>query len=637
MVKLLLISISLSFPAFATGPYYIDCVNGSDSNAGTSTSTAWKHHPYMVGWTGNYTHVPGDQFYFKGGVTCPNSYFPLTVAAGGSSSTYDYYGPDPTQSWYTGSAWARPIFSGGSAVIGTQNIMINGGSINYWQIDNFEVTGFTNYGTNSYQYNSIFLANGQYFKWTNNYIHAWVNTTSLNDTIDIFMGCNGCSSAPQVGAFIDHNYIDGADATPAGNANGNGSAEAIRYIDGGTISNNVIMNVGNCLVSGQTAITLTGNVLMNVWESFDSAIHENGFEMQTDGNVIANNVVTNVNGGFVLVLAPKGNTDWVYNNVFWNSPYSAMSIDTQGSYPTYAANFYNNTISAGNYYCIDTTDRGASNLIGAMNVVNNLCITTSGTLASSFCFAGNTSCSTVTTVTETTNVLLTTSAATAQGYTSSETFVYSPTASTNSTVGTGTNETSLCSGSEASLCSDTSYCAITSGNVVSCPARAEISRPSGTAWDAGAYQFQAASSGGGGGPCDLNQDGVVNVLDVQLAINMDLGLLTCTADIDGAGICNSTVVQRVVNASLGSACVVTPTVSLNWTASTSPNVAGYNVYRGTTSGGPYVILNSSLVAGTGYTDNAAQSGVTYYYVTTAVDTSNNTVSAYSNEAQAVVP
>ena len=76
-------------------------------------------------------------------------------------------------------------------------------------------------------------------------------------------------------------------------------------------------------------------------------------------------------------------------------------------------------------------------------------------------------------------------------------------------------------------------------------------------------------------------------------------------------------------------------VDLAWTASIS-TVAGYNVYRGTVSGGPYTKLNSSLVAGIAYTDTAVQGGQTYYYVTTAVDSSGNE-SAYSNQAQAVVP
>jgi TolB protein len=48
------------------------------------------------------------------------------------------------------------------------------------------------------------------------------------------------------------------------------------------------------------------------------------------------------------------------------------------------------------------------------------------------------------------------------------------------------------------------------------------------------------------------------------------------------------------------------------------------------------LLNSSLVSGTTYTDTTAQAGQTYYYVSTAVNSSDQE-SAYSNEAQAVVP
>jgi hypothetical protein len=77
-------------------------------------------------------------------------------------------------------------------------------------------------------------------------------------------------------------------------------------------------------------------------------------------------------------------------------------------------------------------------------------------------------------------------------------------------------------------------------------------------------------------------------------------------------------------------------VSLSWSASTSTNIVGYNVYRGTVSGGPYTRINTSLVAGTAYTDSTVVSGQTYYYVATAVD-SNNNESAYSNLAAGTVP
>jgi hypothetical protein len=154
------------------------------------------------------------------------------------------------------------------------------------------------------------------------------------------------------------------------------------------------------------------------------------------------------------------------------------------------------------------------------------------------------------------------------------------------------------------------------------------------------FFFQAAN------PCDLNKDGTVRSeepnSDVKLAIDMSLGLVKpCTANILGDGVCNVMVVQRVINASMGGACVTgSPhSVSLSWQPSSSPpaTIAGYNVYRGTTLGGPYPTkLNSSLWTETSYVDTTVLAGQTYYYVVTAVDTSNNS-SVYSNEAPAVVP
>jgi hypothetical protein len=75
-------------------------------------------------------------------------------------------------------------------------------------------------------------------------------------------------------------------------------------------------------------------------------------------------------------------------------------------------------------------------------------------------------------------------------------------------------------------------------------------------------------------------------------------------------------------------------VALSWNASTS-QVIGYNVYRRVASGS-YAKLNTSTDATTSYTDNSVQSGLTYEYVTTAVD-SSNVESAYSNPATAVIP
>ncbi|MGB2635563.1 MAG: putative Ig domain-containing protein [Candidatus Acidiferrum sp.] len=77
-------------------------------------------------------------------------------------------------------------------------------------------------------------------------------------------------------------------------------------------------------------------------------------------------------------------------------------------------------------------------------------------------------------------------------------------------------------------------------------------------------------------------------------------------------------------------------VTLNWTASPSSGVTGYNVYRSTVNGSGYAKINPSPVAGLTYTDGTVAASQTYYYVTTAVDAAGDE-SGYSEVFQAVIP
>jgi len=77
------------------------------------------------------------------------------------------------------------------------------------------------------------------------------------------------------------------------------------------------------------------------------------------------------------------------------------------------------------------------------------------------------------------------------------------------------------------------------------------------------------------------------------------------------------------------------TVTLTWAASSS-TVSGYNVYRGTVSGGPYTQINTALDASLSYVDDAVVSGDTYYYVVTSVS-SSGVESAFSSQVQVSVP
>ena len=74
-------------------------------------------------------------------------------------------------------------------------------------------------------------------------------------------------------------------------------------------------------------------------------------------------------------------------------------------------------------------------------------------------------------------------------------------------------------------------------------------------------------------------------------------------------------------------------VQLSWTASNG--AVSYNIYRGLAPGGedpaPYATVNNA----TAFTDAGVASGLTYYYLVTAVDFSGE--SAFSNEVAAVLP
>jgi hypothetical protein len=75
-------------------------------------------------------------------------------------------------------------------------------------------------------------------------------------------------------------------------------------------------------------------------------------------------------------------------------------------------------------------------------------------------------------------------------------------------------------------------------------------------------------------------------------------------------------------------------VSLDWDNNIENDLAGYDVYRSQTSGGPYTLLQN--VTASEYLDNTVDNGTTYYYAVTAADTAGN-VSGNSNEDSALPP
>jgi Putative Ig domain len=76
-------------------------------------------------------------------------------------------------------------------------------------------------------------------------------------------------------------------------------------------------------------------------------------------------------------------------------------------------------------------------------------------------------------------------------------------------------------------------------------------------------------------------------------------------------------------------------VDLSWKASTSSDVAGYNVYRAPDVA-TWKKINASLIPSTLYSDSSVANSTTYYYATTAVDIYGHE-SSKTTAVKAVIP
>ena len=74
-------------------------------------------------------------------------------------------------------------------------------------------------------------------------------------------------------------------------------------------------------------------------------------------------------------------------------------------------------------------------------------------------------------------------------------------------------------------------------------------------------------------------------------------------------------------------------VTLDWADNSEPDLAGYNVYRATSQGGPYELLNQTPLEASEHLDASVTNGIAYYYVVTARDLWGNE-SPYSSEVSA---
>jgi hypothetical protein len=437
--------------------YYVDYSTGQDLNNGTAKTTPWKHHPYMNGWTGSYSHSAGDHFIFKGGVTWPSSSLPVNVAFSGTQASPDFYGTDTT--WFAGGSFTRPIFDGGYAVSRVFNLL------SYVTVDNIDMGHVLR---NTTRNGDCVIGDGTpdgsliYSTINNCHVHGWRPQS-------------GATTDSNGGGFWSNNYHTNCNTNTISNTEIENSenpnswnGDCIRF-GGRIIGCHVHHNSSGMLFVVSVENTELNNISYPNGGLNDTQYHTNGIYLdsttlnQTTG-YIRNCLIHDVSSGANMAyLNGRFATQYCYNNVFYGicsdqrpieiEPYDYGANATSGNYY-----IWNNTIDCTAHpgLAVNITDRGGAPRPAVVVVQNCQMIDTTGV------GGGPTQ-----TLTQDHNLSQTGAQASSAGYTLAN--LYLPILANSPTVDQGTN-------SSASVFTTD---------------RLGISRPQGAAWDIGAYEFLA--------------------------------------------------------------------------------------------------------------------------------------------------
>lgn len=425
------------------------------------------------------TPSSGQGFILRGGDTWTSSDLGgVNWTWSGTSTAPIYIGVDPN--WPTGGAWSRPIWTCSNTNCGDNsatygNVVWLAG--NYTVFDNIELTGYQ-YDGGGHEIGVY----GDHITVSNCYIHGFSRTSGATSSNPYAISMYWSNYAGEgAGDVFTQNVIDGSDSPNQDFMGG--------ILHGDTVKNNVIRYVYN----GMNGIfnTVAGNLVEDnyVAASGDhcNMVFFQGLFTATTGYVY-NNVIrhSGCSGGSTLWLLGNANCTscamYAYNNVIYDTAgdFDPVNIPL-GNHPGNSGGpfyLYNNTLEAGGS---DSIGNGESPPRFTAYYSNNHFIN-----VASACLATGITCTN-----NGTNLTETSAQATTAGYTSSETDAYSSTSGSSPTVGKGTNYTSMCSGSLAAICNDTTY---PEYNSLSHTVTLSTTNPRGTSWDIGAYQYS------GGGP-----------------------------------------------------------------------------------------------------------------------------------------
>lgn len=529
--------------AAPTSCYYVDFVNGSDTNTGTDESRPWQHAIGMTGCSGtcgSTTLTGGNGVIFKGGVTWDYSIWPwsLTSGSGGgdlyggcTGSSCIYYGVD--KSWYAGSSWTRPVLSGGDwsnpgtntvcryDMNSSSNSMVKAINTKNFIFDNFEISGMCLQSSASNDSSMINNGGGGAGNNTfeNIYFHrvAWSSSVNTASYLAVYSGSSN------TGVHFTYNVVDftdsGATSTYTNGGQGYYSGEVLR---GGFVyyDHNVIYNVDDA--SDINPVSVNNNYFFNAAAQVNNgSIHPH---IGNDGGCAAtttwyNNVIDTLWSGQGQGFADNTCTYYIFNNVVSNSAVGGNLWFMGGTHTTQTFYFFNNTMECGadggSVGDACSRDNGAN-----IYVYNNHYVTAAGSAVHEC--GNNQSCNTWNTNAGMTanatfnsvpawpiQELVNQSKATAngQGYTYRQNYQFSPTSAGSATVGVGANKTAYCNAiassnaatasADASACQhDTTY-AVTydqTNHVAVASSKVPNARPTTGAWDVGAYMFGSSST-----------------------------------------------------------------------------------------------------------------------------------------------
>jgi hypothetical protein len=474
ILAILLVSFLLLGTYGQAATYYI-AGNGSDSNSGTSKNKPWLHAPGMTGCSGNCannTPSPGDNFIFKGGDTwyvaggTPVS-LPWFWQWNGTSGSRIYVGVDAT--WYTGGSWTRPKMSGGNPINASKTLSscphnfgggygflrLSSGST-YTTFDNFEFLGMCWSGSDKPGYIDNI---GSYNTVQNMYVHGWSHVGAGGGGGAGYVGNSNATLG--AGNQWVSNTCDGSDSDY--------NSFSCQLWDCHDVHNGVYRYASQGFVCNNMH-RFYNNLIEYIYNSDVPGVHSNGFEFNSEwdtpgwgANLVYNNVVRHITSSVTAWVNPGNNLpSYYFNNLIYDTIAEDMSVDTSAG-SNMRGYWINNTFVGGSAIneCIGMTGDRTNRAF----LYNNHCITKTGQCTSA-------------TFTGSTNLIQTPTQATAQGYTSSN--QYAPTVG-GSTINAGSDRSSYCTTAPA-LCYDT-----TLANT-----RTALSRPQGSGWDIGVYEYAAS-------------------------------------------------------------------------------------------------------------------------------------------------